>query len=42
MSEKGRKDCSVAAIYRFKDGKIDVADVTGRSGKDTDPTDQGE
>jgi hypothetical protein len=42
MSGKGRKDCSVAAIYRLKDGAIDVEDVTGRFGKDTDPTDQRE
>jgi hypothetical protein len=42
MSEKGRKDCSVAAIYRLKDSEFDVANVTGRLGKDTDPTDQRE
>jgi hypothetical protein len=40
MSEKGRKDFSVAAIYRRKDGEIDAADVTGRLDGDTDPADQ--
>jgi hypothetical protein len=42
MSEKGRKDCLVAAIYRLKGGEIDVANVTGRLGGDADPADQGE